>query len=72
MVKISVELRFRIPFNNLKMPRHRIRVHYEQLSEFKRGRIIGLKEKIGQIGESLVIWVQEWVDSGRFQSHDSR
>ncbi|GFS65978.1 uncharacterized protein TNCV_2510131 [Trichonephila clavipes] len=26
------------------MTRHRIRAHYEQLSEFERGRIIGLKE----------------------------
>ncbi|GFV67057.1 hypothetical protein TNCV_357411 [Trichonephila clavipes] len=26
------------------MPRRRIRAHYEQLSEFERGRIIGLKE----------------------------
>ncbi|GFU49632.1 hypothetical protein TNCV_4143991 [Trichonephila clavipes] len=27
-----------------KMPRHRIRAHYEQLSEFERGCITGLKE----------------------------
>ncbi|GFT40434.1 hypothetical protein TNCV_1646361 [Trichonephila clavipes] len=27
-----------------KMPRRRIRAHYEQLSEFERGRIIGLEE----------------------------
>ncbi|GFX82683.1 uncharacterized protein TNCV_1193581 [Trichonephila clavipes] len=27
------------------MPRRRIRAHYEQLSEFERGRIIGLKEE---------------------------
>ncbi|GFU76793.1 uncharacterized protein TNCV_4519501 [Trichonephila clavipes] len=26
-----------------KIPRHRIRAHYEHLSEFERGRIIGLK-----------------------------
>ena len=26
------------------MPRRRIRAHYEQLSEFAKGRIIGLKE----------------------------
>ncbi|GFU78916.1 putative transposable element [Trichonephila clavipes] len=26
------------------MPRHRIRTHYEQLSEFERGHIIGLKK----------------------------
>ncbi|GFX39720.1 hypothetical protein TNCV_2104641 [Trichonephila clavipes] len=28
------------------MPRRRIRAHYEQLSEFQRGRIIGLKEEV--------------------------
>ncbi|GFX59051.1 hypothetical protein TNCV_3814851 [Trichonephila clavipes] len=26
-----------------KMPRHMIRAHYEQLPEFERGRMIGLK-----------------------------
>ncbi|GFT11641.1 hypothetical protein TNCV_264391 [Trichonephila clavipes] len=26
------------------MPRHRIRAQYKQLSQFERGRIIGLKE----------------------------
>ncbi|GFU19184.1 hypothetical protein TNCV_4397681 [Trichonephila clavipes] len=36
-----------------------IRAHYEQLSEFERGRIIGLKEGgWAQIGESLIIWVE--------------
>ncbi|GFT32676.1 hypothetical protein TNCV_2641021 [Trichonephila clavipes] len=35
---------------------HRIPVHYEQLSNFERGRIIGLKEAgFGKIGESLII-----------------
>ncbi|GFW44373.1 transposable element Tc1 transposase [Trichonephila clavipes] len=38
------------------MTRHRIRAHYEQLPEFERGCIIGLKE--GQMGESLAIWVE--------------
>ncbi|GFT55288.1 transposable element Tcb1 transposase [Trichonephila clavipes] len=28
------------------MPHRRIRAHYEQLSEFERGRIIGLKEVV--------------------------
>ncbi|GFV46667.1 hypothetical protein TNCV_3544831 [Trichonephila clavipes] len=41
------------------MPRRRSRAHCEQLSEFERGRTIGLKEGGGhthtQIGESLVI-----------------
>ncbi|GFX79538.1 uncharacterized protein TNCV_825271 [Trichonephila clavipes] len=42
------------------MHRRRIRAHFEQLSEFVRGRIIGLKEgDFGQIGESLVMWVEE-------------
>ncbi|GFY04205.1 transposable element Tcb1 transposase [Trichonephila clavipes] len=41
------------------MPRHGIQAHYEHLSEFKRGRNIGLKEAgCGQIGESLVLWVE--------------
>ncbi|GFU22168.1 hypothetical protein TNCV_2060461 [Trichonephila clavipes] len=41
------------------MPRRRIRAHYEQLSEFERVCIIGLKEGgWAQIGESLVIWVE--------------
>ncbi|GFV80644.1 hypothetical protein TNCV_4618061 [Trichonephila clavipes] len=40
------------------MRRRRIRAHYEQLSKFERDRIIGLKEAVGQIGESLVIWVE--------------
>ncbi|GFY00027.1 uncharacterized protein TNCV_1341251 [Trichonephila clavipes] len=34
-----------------------IRAHYEQLSKFERGRIIGLKEAGGIFGESLVIWL---------------
>ncbi|GFU54708.1 hypothetical protein TNCV_1037551 [Trichonephila clavipes] len=39
-----------------KIPRPRIPVHYEQLSKFERGRIIGLKEAgFGKIGESLII-----------------
>ena len=29
-----------------------------QLTAFERGRIIGLREAIGQIGETLVIWVK--------------
>ncbi|GFX54739.1 hypothetical protein TNCV_2822601 [Trichonephila clavipes] len=41
------------------MKLRKIQVHYEQLLEFERGRIIGLKEAgFGQIGESLVIWVE--------------
>ncbi|GFW38385.1 hypothetical protein TNCV_1332381 [Trichonephila clavipes] len=42
-----------------KMTRHRIPVHYGQLSEFERGCIIGLKYgSWTQIGESLVIWFE--------------
>ncbi|GFX21115.1 HTH_Tnp_Tc3_2 domain-containing protein [Trichonephila clavipes] len=62
------------------MPRRRIRAHYEKLSEFERGRIIGLKEGgwanrriTRHMGRSDAVirrcW-QEWVSSGRFQRHD--
>ncbi|GFW59751.1 HTH_Tnp_Tc3_2 domain-containing protein [Trichonephila clavipes] len=62
------------------MPRRRIRAHYEQLSEFERGRIIGLKEA-GWANWTIArhmsrsdaanrrCW-QEWVDSDTFQYHD--
>ncbi|GFX84587.1 uncharacterized protein TNCV_723951 [Trichonephila clavipes] len=63
-----------------KMPRRRIRAHYELLSEFERGRIIGLKEAdwanrriTHHLGRSVAAirrcW-QEWVDNGKFQRHD--
>ncbi|GFS72690.1 uncharacterized protein TNCV_1420861 [Trichonephila clavipes] len=63
-----------------KMPRRRIRAHYEQLSKLERGRIIGMREggsanrRIApHIGRSDAVirrcW-QEQVDSGRFQRHD--
>ncbi|GFV23030.1 HTH_Tnp_Tc3_2 domain-containing protein [Trichonephila clavipes] len=62
------------------MPHRRIRVHYEQLSEFERGRIIGLREGgwtnrriAGHMGRSDAAirkgW-QEWMDCGRFQRLD--
>ncbi|GFW65879.1 hypothetical protein TNCV_587051 [Trichonephila clavipes] len=41
-----------------KVPRHKIRAHYEQLSEFEGGLIIGLKEAVVKIGELFVIWVE--------------
>ncbi|GFY24991.1 transposable element Tc1 transposase [Trichonephila clavipes] len=41
------------------MPRHRIQAHNEQLPEFERGCIIGLKEASwANLGESLVKWVE--------------
>ncbi|GFU10167.1 hypothetical protein TNCV_3449501 [Trichonephila clavipes] len=40
------------------MPRCRIRAHYEQLLEFERGRIIGLKEGGWANRSSLVISVE--------------
>ncbi|GFU42195.1 HTH_Tnp_Tc3_2 domain-containing protein [Trichonephila clavipes] len=61
------------------MTRRGIRAHYEQLSEFERGRIIELKEacwanrRIARhMGRSLFIrrYWQEWVENGRFQGHD--
>ncbi|GFW09465.1 HTH_Tnp_Tc3_2 domain-containing protein [Trichonephila clavipes] len=59
---------------------HWIRAHYDQLSEFERGRIIGLKEALwtnrkitrhmGRRDAAIRRCWQEWVDSGRFQRHD--
>ncbi|GFV59867.1 HTH_Tnp_Tc3_2 domain-containing protein [Trichonephila clavipes] len=61
------------------MPRRRIRAHYEQLSEFERGRMVRLKEAgwanrrifrhIGRSDVSIRRCWQEWVDNGRFQRH---
>ncbi|GFX46395.1 HTH_Tnp_Tc3_2 domain-containing protein [Trichonephila clavipes] len=58
----------------------RSRAHYKQLSEFERDRIIGLKEAgwanwriarhMGRSGAAIRRCWKEWVDSGRFQSHD--
>ncbi|GFX08789.1 HTH_Tnp_Tc3_2 domain-containing protein [Trichonephila clavipes] len=63
------------------MPRSRFRAHYEQLSEFKGDRIFGLKEEswanwkitrhMGQSDAAIRRCWQEWMDSGRFQRHDS-
>ncbi|GFW47654.1 uncharacterized protein TNCV_2828471 [Trichonephila clavipes] len=63
------------------MPRRRVRDHYEQLSEFERGRIIGLKEggwtnrrinrHMGRSDVAIRRCWQECVDSGRFKRHDS-
>ncbi|GFY01091.1 transposable element Tcb2 transposase [Trichonephila clavipes] len=50
------------------MPRHRIRAHYEQLSEFERGRIIVLKEA-GWM-RSLEDADKNGADKVRFQRHD--
>ncbi|GFW02176.1 HTH_Tnp_Tc3_2 domain-containing protein [Trichonephila clavipes] len=62
------------------MPRHRIRVHYNQLSKFERGRIIRLKKAgwanrriarhMGRSDEAIRRCWQEWVDNGRFQRYD--
>ncbi|GFX73040.1 HTH_Tnp_Tc3_2 domain-containing protein [Trichonephila clavipes] len=62
------------------MPHHWIRAHREKLSEFERGRIIGLK-RAGWENWRIAhhIWIrdaafrsfwQEWVNNGRFQRHD--
>ena len=59
------------------MPRRRIRAHYEQMSEFERGRAIGLKEAgwtNRRIARHLCrsdaairrCW-EEWVNNGRYQ-----
>ncbi|GFW84345.1 HTH_Tnp_Tc3_2 domain-containing protein [Trichonephila clavipes] len=62
------------------MPRLRIQAHYEQLSEFERGRIIGRKEggwanwrtacQMGQSDAAIRRCWQELVGYGRFQRHD--
>ncbi|GFX46419.1 uncharacterized protein TNCV_238811 [Trichonephila clavipes] len=56
-----------------KMPSRGIRAHYEQLSEFKRGRIIELKEAgwtnrriarhMGRSGAASRRCWQEWVEN---------
>ncbi|GFV68451.1 RNA-directed DNA polymerase from mobile element jockey [Trichonephila clavipes] len=62
------------------MPRRRIRVHCEQLSEFERGRTIGLKDAdwakrriaghMDRSNAAIIRYWQQWEDSGRFQRHD--
>ncbi|GFX05432.1 uncharacterized protein TNCV_1007541 [Trichonephila clavipes] len=62
------------------MAGRRIQAHYEQLSEFDRGRIFGLKKArranrriprhTGRSDVAIRRCCQEWVDSGRFQCHD--
>ncbi|GFW91970.1 HTH_Tnp_Tc3_2 domain-containing protein [Trichonephila clavipes] len=63
-----------------KMPRRGIRAHYEQLSEFERGRIIELKEggwanrriarQMARSDAAIRRCWQEWVENNRFQRHD--
>ncbi|GFX39261.1 uncharacterized protein TNCV_3859851 [Trichonephila clavipes] len=63
-----------------KVSRRRIRAHYEQLSVFERGRIIGLKKAgwanrritrhMGQRDAAIRRSWQEWVDSGKFLRHN--
>ncbi|GFW20587.1 HTH_Tnp_Tc3_2 domain-containing protein [Trichonephila clavipes] len=62
------------------MPLRRIRAHYEELSEFERDRVFGLKETgwanrriarhMGRSDVAIRRCWQEWVDNGRFQRHD--
>ncbi|GFT98111.1 uncharacterized protein TNCV_789301 [Trichonephila clavipes] len=62
------------------MPHRRIQAHYEQLSEFERGHIIGLKEggwanwriahHMGRSDAAIRRCWQELVNNGRFQCHD--
>ncbi|GFV13594.1 HTH_Tnp_Tc3_2 domain-containing protein [Trichonephila clavipes] len=63
-----------------RMPRLGIRAHYEQLSEFERGRIIEQKEAgwanwrvarhMGRSDVAIRRCWQEWVGNDRFQRHD--
>ncbi|GFW51309.1 HTH_Tnp_Tc3_2 domain-containing protein [Trichonephila clavipes] len=62
-----------------KLLQLRIRAHYEQLSEFERGLINGLKEggwdnrriarHMGRSDATIRRCWQEWVHNGRFQHH---
>ena len=62
------------------MPRCRICAHYEQLSEFDRGRIIGLKEAgwknpriarhLNRSNATIRRFWQGWVESGTVQRQD--
>ncbi|GFW93941.1 HTH_Tnp_Tc3_2 domain-containing protein [Trichonephila clavipes] len=64
---------------NEKMHRRGIRAHYEQLSEFERGRIIELKEvgwanrriarHMGRSDAAIRRHWQGWVETGRFQGN---
>ncbi|GFX98678.1 HTH_Tnp_Tc3_2 domain-containing protein [Trichonephila clavipes] len=63
-----------------KVPRRGIRAHYEQLSEFERGRIIELKEAdwanrriarhMSHSDVAIRRYWQEWVENGRFPGPD--
>ncbi|GFX03591.1 HTH_Tnp_Tc3_2 domain-containing protein [Trichonephila clavipes] len=63
------------------MLRRRIRAHCEQLSEFERGRFIGMKETgwtnrriarhMGRSDAAIRRCWQRWVDNGKFQRRPS-
>ncbi|GFW65116.1 HTH_Tnp_Tc3_2 domain-containing protein [Trichonephila clavipes] len=60
-----------------KMHHCSIRAHCEQLTDFVRGRIIGLKEAgwriarhMGRSNAAIGKCWQEWVNNVRFQCHD--
>ncbi|GFS74526.1 HTH_Tnp_Tc3_2 domain-containing protein [Trichonephila clavipes] len=68
-------------FQRLKIiPCRRIRAHYEQLSEFEKGRIIELKvvgwanrritRHVGRDDWSIRRYSQEWGYNGRFKRYD--
>ncbi|GFU81410.1 HTH_Tnp_Tc3_2 domain-containing protein [Trichonephila clavipes] len=75
-----VALQFRIPFSDRKHTSSQDLSSYEQLSEFQRGRISGLKEAgwanrgivhpMGESDAAIRRCCQEWVDNDRFQRHD--
>ena len=62
------------------MPRCRIRAHYKQISEFDRGRIIGLKEAgwtnrriarhLSRSDATIRRCWQGWIENGRVQRQD--
>ncbi|GFX97157.1 uncharacterized protein TNCV_556471 [Trichonephila clavipes] len=61
-----------------KMPPLTIRTHYEKMSKFERGRIIGLNKAgwkiarhMGRSDAAIRRCLQEWMDNGIFQHYDS-
>ncbi|GFV97004.1 uncharacterized protein TNCV_4352161 [Trichonephila clavipes] len=76
----SIESKQRYLSTTEKMPFRGIRAHYEQMSKFEKGRIIGLKEPewanrrischLCRSDAAIRRCWQEWMDNGRFQRHD--
>ncbi|GFW40621.1 HTH_Tnp_Tc3_2 domain-containing protein [Trichonephila clavipes] len=82
IVEISENVRFPLGLtpSTAAVLAKKIRAHYEQLLEFERGRIIGLKEggwanwritrHMGRSDAAIRRCWKKWVNNGRFQRHD--